>query len=70
MSIKQIRDMYKVPAKRDMDITLMGRPATIVGSRGMRLRVEFDDEPGVIYSAHPTWDIVYPGAKPSQEEED
>lgn len=68
--MKQIRAVYKVPAKRGMNITLMGRPATIVASRGMRLSVRFDDEPDTTYLSHPTWEIVYPETEPDKEEEE
>ena len=68
MSMKLIRDVYQVPAKRGMRIKFEGRPATIVGERNARLRIEFDDEEGAVYSAHPTYNIEYPGTKPEREE--
>lgn len=68
MSMRMIRDVYQVPAKRGMKIKYEGRAATIVGTRNARLRIEFDDEEGVVYSAHPTYNIEYPGKKPGSEE--
>lgn len=62
MSMKYIRDYYKVPAKRGGRIRWHKSRAsidgTIVGSKGQHLRVRFDDNQR-IYTMHPTWDVEY-----------
>lgn len=63
MTMKLIRDIYNVPAKRGMKIKVGGRVATILSARNCRLRIEFDDEPGTVYSTHPTYQVEYPEEK-------
>ena len=62
MSMKYIREVYHVPAKRGMRVThTYGHPhrhGTITGSRGARLRIRLDgDSASGIY--HPTWELTY-----------
>lgn len=66
MSMRYIRDYYKVPAKRGGRVRYTGSPdsvfdGTIVGSRGAHLRIRFDGKPmgSDIVDAHPTWKIEY-----------
>jgi hypothetical protein len=70
MTAQYIRQYYGVPAKRGMQITVDGTPATIVGFAGARLRIRLDGRDG-IFSAHPTWNVQYPNpastaAKPAR----
>jgi hypothetical protein len=64
MSLDYIRQSYGVPAKRGMRITIDGRPATITGSAGARLRVRRDGEKRTVI-AHPTWRVDY-SPKPTE----
>jgi hypothetical protein len=59
MSAEYVRGYYGVPAKRGMRITIDGRPATIVGFAGARLRIRRDGEKRTAI-AHPTWRVEYP----------
>lgn len=59
MSAEYVRSHYGVPAKRGMRITIDGRPATIVGFAGARLRIRRDGEKRTAI-AHPTWRVEYP----------
>lgn len=59
MTIKYIRDTYKVPAKRGMRIIFEGkRRGVITGAKGCYLRIRLD---GGKHSGnyHPTWEIEY-----------
>lgn len=58
MSAEYVRQHYGVPAKRGMRITIDGRPATIVGFAGARLRIRRDGEKRTAI-AHPTWRVDY-----------
>jgi hypothetical protein len=58
MSMKWIRDLYKVPAKRGMKVIAQGERGTIVGSRNGYLRIRIDGRKNV-FSFHPTDDIKY-----------
>lgn len=58
MSMKWIRDRYKVPAKRGMNVIAQGDRGTIVGSRNGYLRIQIDGQKK-IFSFHPTDDIKY-----------
>lgn len=64
MSAEYVRNYYGVPAKRGMRITVDGRPATIVGFDGARLRIRRDGEKHIV-NAHPTWRVDY-NPKPSE----
>lgn len=64
MSAEYVRNYYSVPAKRGMRITVDGRPATIVGFAGARLRIRRDGEKRTAI-AHPTWRVNY-SPKPSE----
>lgn len=59
MTMKQIRDKYKVPAKRGMEVTIGDMKGKIVGAKGLYLRIRFHDDP-YIHSYHPTDQITYP----------
>lgn len=71
MSMKYIRDYYKVPAKRgariefddEMSKFLLGflykpKRGTIVGSKHGYLRVRFDNQKHIT-TLHPTWKVTY-----------
>jgi hypothetical protein len=63
-----IRDYYKVPAKRGIRIafTWQGtRMGTVVGSADQYLRVRFDDNPKLVETLHPTWEVQYLPNSPS-----
>lgn len=62
MSMKSIRDRYKVPAKRGMRIKFQGDPCTITGASRFaeHLTVRFDDDPKRRCYIHPTWAVTYP----------
>ncbi len=59
------RRHYGVPARREMRVTVDGRPGTIIGAEGGHLKVRFDGPyyPASgrrrIYSCHPTWKVEY-----------
>jgi len=64
MSMKYIRDTYKVPAKRGARVRYtpankrVGFEGVIVGSSGRLLRIRLDGEEQV-KSYHPTWRMEY-----------
>ena len=72
MSMKYIRDYYKVPANRGAKIEFSGdtmaqfiygflyKPSrgTIVGSKGNYLRVRMENNDQII-TLHPTWKVKY-----------
>jgi len=64
MSMKYIRDTYKVPAKRGARVRYtpakgyIGLEGVIVGSSGTYIRVRMDGRKEV-YSYHPTWRMEY-----------
>lgn len=59
MSMKWIRDHYKVPAKRGMKVIAQGQRGTIVGSKNEYLRIRIEGEKNIL-SFHPTWEMEYP----------
>ncbi|QWF85740.1 hypothetical protein [Amycolatopsis sp. CA-230715] len=59
MSLADIRETYGVPADLGVRIVVAGRPATIVGSDGPRLRVRQYGE-SFTRIVHPTWRVEYP----------
>jgi len=64
MSMKYIRDTYKVPAKRGARIKYRGvamiQTGTIVGSKGAYIRVRIDGDPfRRVMSYHPTYQMTY-----------
>ena len=63
MTAAYVRAAYDVPAKRGMRITIDGRPATIVGFAGARLRIRRDGEKRTAVT-HPTWRVDYSPAAP------
>lgn len=58
MSMKYIRDTYKVPAKRGMKVIADGEPGKIVGSHGAYLRIKLDFKKKPL-PFHPTWHMEY-----------
>jgi hypothetical protein len=58
MGMKWIRDRYKVPAKRGMEVTAQGIRGTIVGSKNGYLRIRIDERKRIL-SFHPTWEMKY-----------
>lgn len=51
---------YRVPACVGRRITVYGKPATIVSSRGHHLGINYDtDKPQLVRSAHPVDGVVY-----------
>lgn len=63
MSMKYIRDHYRVPAKRGARIVYSGDGmacgGTIVGTSGPHLRVRLDILNNAIVTLHPTWEVEY-----------
>ena len=58
MSMKNIRDTYKVPAKRGMHVMANGEYGKILSARGAHLKVKIDRRKRPkLY--HPTWHMVY-----------
>ena len=59
MSLKYIRDTYRVPAKRGARILFDGVEGTITGAHNGRLRVRLK---GLKRRAflHPDWQVTYP----------
>lgn len=65
MSLKYIRDYYKVPAKRGMRVTVDGKPGVITASaRGPYIMVRFDGDK-FSRAAHPTWRVEYIPTRPA-----
>jgi len=58
VSMRYIRSTYRVPAKRGMRVTLLGREGVITGSAGARLRVRWTGETRSVF-AHPVYGMVY-----------
>lgn len=54
-----IRRVYGVPARFGGRVTVYGRPAVIVEDRGHYLGIAYDENPGVVCSAHPTDGVEY-----------
>lgn len=59
MTIKWIRDTYKVPAKIGMVVKFMNSPVLIISTQGPHLRVRYLFEKKT-FSIHPTWEVEYP----------
>lgn len=63
MSMQHVRDHYRVPAKRGARVKFTwrdpGRLGTVVASCDQYLRVRFDDNPKVIETVHPTWELEF-----------
>ena len=58
MGMRYIREYYKVPAKRGMNVVAQGEKGVIVGAKGQYLRVRIEGEKKVL-SFHPTWKMEY-----------
>jgi hypothetical protein len=60
MSMRRIREYYRVPAKRGMRIICDGKPGTIVASShsNMHLILRLDGHKHTV-PAHPTWRMEY-----------
>lgn len=58
MTFEYVRRWYKVPAKREMPVTVDGKKGRITSGKGSHIMVRFD---GVKFSVpcHPTWRVVY-----------
>ena len=62
MSVKYVRDTYKVPAKRGMTVMVDGQPGRIVSFPGAYIGVRFQDTAAhgkFTHRCHPTWRVVY-----------
>lgn len=61
MSMRRIREVYGVPAKRGMRVVCDGTPGVIVGASrtNMHLLLRLDDDPRHTVPAHPTWRMEY-----------
>lgn len=57
MSLKEIRDRYKVPARRGQLVSVAGEPGTIRGSHCGRLRVDLNS--GAKITCHPVKGVLY-----------
>lgn len=58
MSMKYIRDYYRVPAKRGARVTVDGKAGVITGSRDAYILVRFDGDKAA-RPCHPTWEVTY-----------
>lgn len=56
MSLKYIRNEYKVPAKRGTKVKFRGVEHTITSANGPYLRAK---GPNGIITIHPTWEVEY-----------
>lgn len=68
MSLKYIREHYKVPAKRGLKVIAQGQNGIIVAARGTYLRIRIQGEKNIL-SFHPTWKIKYPAKGKKKDEE-
>ena len=59
MSLKSIREYYKVPAEYNGKVLFGGQIGVIVGAYGPYLKVRFRDFPNIDRYLHPTYEIKY-----------
>jgi len=62
MSLKYIREHYRVPAKKGMVVLAQGEKGIIQGSSRAYLRIKLDGQ-SYVGLWHPTWEIIYPKQK-------
>ena len=58
MSLKYIREVYKVPAEVGVHVIANGQKGVIVGSIRQYLRIRIDGQTDIL-SFHPTWEMEY-----------
>lgn len=59
MNCEYVRKAYGVPAEIGMRVIAIGKPGVIAEDQGHYIGVRLDEEPNVVKTFHPTYEMQY-----------